>query len=113
MKKVGSEENSTNGPWPGPQAYYKLSLVAGNKANIKLIPDSNFDAALYAFNANTVCYASSVNTACSSFVSDAKGPGLSETININTSIAAEYVIVVDSWSPSEVGTFTLEVSVGN
>ncbi|MFH1129792.1 MAG: hypothetical protein V1754_00555 [Pseudomonadota bacterium] len=102
-----------NGPWLGPQAYFSLSLKGGSTAKLEVIPETSFDPALYAFEASTGCDPSAINTGCSVHASDKKGDGLKEEIIVVPNSDADFVVVVDSWSPSEVGTFTLNVTVTN
>ncbi|MCA9664168.1 MAG: hypothetical protein KC503_01230 [Myxococcales bacterium] len=105
----GVDCGNTAGPWPGPQAYYRVTLAAGKSYTITLTPEATFDPALYAFVATTSCDASSINGACTATSSDQSGVGVKETLTIAPPTTTDYVIVVDSWSLSEVGTFALEV----
>jgi hypothetical protein len=100
-----------NGPWPGPQAYYRLPVPGGVTAAITLVPTATFDAALYAFPAATACEAAAVNQACSSWTSDHLGGGKTESLALAPLTDTDYIVVVDSWSPSEVGSFTLQVAM--
>jgi hypothetical protein len=98
------------GPWPGPQAYFRASLKAGKTYKVELTPEPTFDPSLYALSAATACTATAVNAACAGLASDKLGAGVSESLTLSPSVDQDYVIVVDSWSPSEVGTFTLTIS---
>lgn len=98
------------GGWPGPQAYYQVSLQAGVTYTVALEPEATFDAALYAFPATTPCDALAVNAACAGLASDTVGGGTPETLVLSPAVASDYVLVVDSWSPSDVGTFTLRIA---
>jgi hypothetical protein len=51
-----------------------------------------------------------VNAACKGLASDNLGAGVTESLTISPATTADYLIVVDSWSPSEVGAFTLTIS---
>ena len=108
---VGIDCGAGAGEWPGPQAYHRLSLLAGNTYTVELEPEATFDAALYAFEASTPCDSKAVNSACVGLASDNLGGGVVETLTLAPSADGEYVVVVDSWSPSDVGTFTLRVSL--
>ncbi len=101
---------TTLGPWTGPQAYYKVSLKSGRTYTVTLSPETSFDPALYAFEASTSCATAAVNTACKGQSSDKIGGGLQETLTLALSKDTEMVLVVDSWSPSEVGKFSLNIS---
>jgi hypothetical protein len=98
------------GPFAGPQAYYRVSLKGGLTYAIELEPEPSFDPALYAFPATTACASAAVNSACQGLASDAIGVGLKETLSLAPAVDVDYVVVVDSWSPSEVGSFVLRVS---
>jgi len=96
--------------WSGPQAYYKVSLAAGKTYTVQLTPEATFDPAIYAFPATTACAATGLNTACKGQASDKVGAGVNEILTLSPPVATEMILVVDSWSPSEVGDFTLKVS---
>lgn len=96
--------------WSGPQAYYKLALKGGTSYTVTLTPQATFDPALYAFAASTGCTAAAVNAACKGQASDVVGAGKAETLKLSPAKDSEVVLVVDSWSPSEVGGFTLQVA---
>jgi hypothetical protein len=98
-------------PFSGPQAYFRLSLLAGQKAQLTLTPEPRFDAALYAFSAATGCGASAVDAACGGLVSDNVGVGLLESLQLSAVQDQDFIIVVDSFSPSEVGAFTLQATL--
>jgi hypothetical protein len=106
----GVDCGDPKGPWPGPQAYYRLSLKAGTQYTLTLKPEASFDPALYAFPAATGCTTAEVNAACTGLASDTPGAGAQESLTIKPAADTDYVVVVDSWSASEVGTFALEVS---
>ena len=110
---LGIRCGAPQGPFVGPQAYYYLTVPAGKRADVTLTPETRFDAAIYAFTAQTVCSAATVEAACVGHVSDRKGAGLSENLTLqNVGLTdQDYLLVVDSWSPSEVGTYLLEVDV--
>ena len=101
---------TTLGPWTGPQAYYQVSLKKGRTYTVTLSPETSFDPALYAFEASTSCTNAAVNTACKGQASDKIGGGLQETITLAPANDTTVVLVVDSWSPSEVGTYSLSIS---
>lgn len=98
------------GPFAGPQAYHQLTLKAGKSYTIELEPEASFDPALYAFPAATPCMGSTVSAACQGLVSDTVGVGIKETLTLSPTVDTDYILVVDSWSPSEVGAFSLTVS---
>jgi hypothetical protein len=100
----------SQGPWPGPQAYYKVSLTKGVTYHVELAPEPTFDPALYAFPAATACATTAVNAACQGLASDTLGAGIKESLIIKPAASGDYILVVDSWSTSEVGAFTLSVS---
>ena len=108
---VGVSCSSSQGPFRGPQAYYRLSIPAGKTAEISVAPEPTFDVALYAFDATTACNGGDVDSVCGAAVSDQVGVGTVETISVPNSTAAdrEIIIAVDSWSPSEVGAYLLSV----
>jgi hypothetical protein len=99
------------GPWPGPQAYFRVTVPGGRTARVSLEPEATFDAALYAFPRTAGCAADAINAGCTGLSSDAPGAGTAETVDLSPASDVEYVIVVDSWSPSEVGSFTLQVAL--
>jgi hypothetical protein len=101
---------SSLGPWPGAQAYYKVSLKGGTSYTVTLTPEAGFDPALYAFPAGTACTAAAVNSACTGAWSDNQGAGKVESLKLAPSADTDYVLVVDAWSASEIGTFELKVS---
>lgn len=107
----GIDCNHLNGPWPGPQAYYRVAVPAGKTLNVNLLPQSTFDGAIYLFDASVGCDVAAVNAACAGLASDAKGDGVSEQLSLPSATDVEYILVVDSWSPSEVGVFTLQLSL--
>jgi hypothetical protein len=98
------------GPWAGPQAYYRLPLQGGKSYGLELAPEPGFDAALYAFPAATACSAAAVNAACKGFAADQVGVGIKEQLAIAPAADEDWIVAVDSWSPSEVGGFSLTVS---
>jgi tellurite resistance-related uncharacterized protein len=104
---------SPQGPFAGPQTYYSVQLPPNSTAQVDLSPEPLFDAALYAFEASAGCSSAAVGAACTGLVSDAVGVGIAESINLDnpTGAAKTFVIAVDSWSPSEVGSYLLEVTV--
>jgi len=87
-----------------------VSLKSGRTYTVTLSPETSFDPALYAFEASTSCATAAVNTACKGQSSDKIGGGLQETLTLALSKDTEMVLVVDSWSPSEVGKFSLNIS---
>ncbi len=101
---------SKHGPFDGPQAYYRLSLLAGQTYRVLLQPEATFDGALYAFPAATPCTAAGVDGACKGLASDRVGAGLLEQVTLAPAADTDYVVAVDAWSPSEVGRYTLTVS---
>jgi hypothetical protein len=101
---------SPQGPWAGPQAYYRLALEGGKVYTVELSPEATFDPALYAFAASTPCASAAVNVACKGMASDVVGMGQKETLTLAPALDGEVVLVVDSWSPSEVGEYSLSVS---
>lgn len=107
---VGIDCGGTDGPWPGPQAYHKVSLKGGTVYTVTLVPAAGFDPALYAFPAATACSAAAVNAACAGVASDVVGAGKSESLKLSPAADADYLLVVDAWSASEVGKFALSVS---
>jgi hypothetical protein len=107
---VGVSCGNPQGPWDGPQAYYRVSLKAGVAYTVELQPDPTFDPALYAFPASTSCSASAVSAGCSGISSDQVGAGQKESLTLIPAVDTDYSIAVDSWSPSEVGDFTLTLS---
>ncbi len=98
------------GPWPGPQAYYRVFLQAGETYTVELEPEPGFDPALYAFPAATPCSPTEVNTACQGSASDTLGVGVKESLTLTPTVSGEVILVVDSWSLSEVGEFSLQIS---
>jgi hypothetical protein len=107
---VGIDCGSTQGPWPGPQAYYSVLLKAGVSYSVSVTPEPTFDPSLYAFPSPTGCTSQAVNAACQGSASDNLGAGVGESITLTPSVDSVYILVVDSWSASEVGKFTLEIS---
>ena len=106
----GVDCGDPKGPWPGPQAYYQVALKAGVQYTVTLLPDPTFDAALYAFPAATTCGTTEINSGCQGFSSDAVGAGTQESVVLQPAVDTDYVLVVDSWSPSEVGSYALQVA---
>lgn len=94
----------------GPAAYFKVSLLGGKTYTVTLTPEKTFDPALYAFPAATTCAVAAVNIACKGTASDKVGAGVTETLTFKPSSKTDMILAVDSWSPSEVGRFTLTVS---
>jgi len=107
---VGVSCGDPVGPWPGPQAYHRVSLEGGVSYSITLVPEATFDPALYAFPAATACTATDVNAACTGLSSDAVGAGVPESLTLTPAVDTDYILVVDAWSPSEVGTYALRVT---
>ena len=107
---AGVKCGHSGGPWSGPGAYFKVSLLKGKTYTVTVTPEKTFDPALYAFPAATACDATSVNAACKGQASDKIGAGVSETLTIAPSAAVDMILVVDSWSASEVGRYTLSLS---
>ena len=111
---VGIRCGSAVGPFEGPQHYYRLALPAGLSLQIELEGAGSFDPALYGFAAATSCDAASVEAACRGQVSDAVGGGVTERLTLGPLAAlSEWIVAVDSWSPSEVGPYTLLLSDAN
>ena len=106
----GVDCGDLQGPWSGPQAYYRALLEAGRTYTVELSPEAGFDAALYAFSADTPCGPAEVNAACQGLASDTLGVGVKESLTISPAVSGEYILVVDSWSLSEVGQFSLQIS---
>jgi hypothetical protein len=102
--------DATTGPWNGPQAYYRGPLIQGKSYKVELTPEASFDPALYAFSASADCTSSSIDTGCTGLSSDNVGAGVKEMITIVPNTSEDYYIVVDSWSPSEVGKYSLRLS---
>jgi hypothetical protein len=98
------------GPWPGAQAYYKVSLKSGTSYTVTLTPEVSFDPALYVFPASTSCTTAAVNAACAGAWSDSQGAGKVESLKLTPSTDTDFVLVVDAWSVSEIGTFELQIS---
>ncbi len=107
---VGVSCGATVGPFAGPQAYHRVSLKANATYTIELEPEPGFDPALYALPAATACDAAAVSAACQGLVSDAVGVGIKEKLTLTPPADGDYLVVVDSWSPSEVGGFTLSIA---
>ena len=101
---------SAVGPWSGPQAYHRVALQGGKSYQAVLQPEASFDPALYAFPSSTVCTTAAVNAACGGHASDQLGFGVSESLLLAPAADTEMILVVDSWSSSEVGAFTLSIS---
>jgi hypothetical protein len=99
-----------SGSFAGPQAYYLVTLVGGSTYTLDLAPESAFDAAIYALPATTSCTATAVSSACTGLASDSVGDGVKESLTIAPTTDTDYLIVVDSWSASEAGSYTLTVS---
>jgi hypothetical protein len=106
----GVDCGDPKGPWPGPQAYHRISLKAGIQYTLTLKPEASFDPALYAFPAATACTAADVNKACTGLASDTLGAGTQESLTLKPAADTDYIVAVDSWSASEVGTFSLEIA---
>ena len=103
---------NANGPWAGPQHYYRVALQANKTYRAVLTPAKGFDAALYVFSASTACVASAVDTACAGRSSDVIGAGSAgvEKVTISTTSASDWIVVVDSHSKAALGAFTLTVA---
>ena len=100
-----------NGPWAGPQLFYKVALAANTAYRAQLTPGSGFDAALYAFPASAGCTAAAVDSACAAFNSDviASGAAGVEKLTIKPAKAGDWILAVDSHSKTAAGTFSLVV----
>lgn len=99
----------SNGPFAGPQAYYRFTPPAAKSVTVTLTPESSFDPALYAFSAATSCSATAVESACTGTASDTVGKGKIETLTLAAG-SSDWIVVVDAWSPSETGSYTLTLS---
>lgn len=101
-----------NGPWAGPQLFYRVALQANKTYQALLTPATGFDAALYAFPAATACSASAVNSACAAHSSDVIGSGSAglEKLTITPAKAGDWIVAVDSHSKAASGAFTLAVA---
>ena len=100
---------NANGPWPGPQLYYRVALQAGKTYAMQLVAPT-WDPSLYAFPFATPCNANAINLACganSKHSSDLLNNGTIETITITPTKTEDWVVVVDSWSATSKGPFTL------
>jgi hypothetical protein len=101
-------------PVAGPQVYFRVTLAGGKK--YKAILTGEFDCALYAFPAATACTATAISGACKSpggdnlYSSDKIGASSSEIVRIAPVASGDWIIVVDSWSTSSHGKFTLTIA---
>ncbi|MCA9672338.1 MAG: hypothetical protein KC503_42380 [Myxococcales bacterium] len=91
----------------GPQLYYRVALAAGKTYRVDLTPNG-FDAALYAFPAATSCQSAALNAACAAHFSDKAG-SKAESVMITPAQNGDYIVVVDSYSASAAGAFTLDI----
>lgn len=103
---------SANGPWPGPQLYFRVTLKAKQTYRVTLTPAAGFDAALYAFGASTACNSAAVNAACGKHHSDRPGSGAAgaEQLLITPAKDGDWVLAVDSHAGSAGGKFTLALA---
>ncbi|MBW2734628.1 MAG: hypothetical protein JRH20_19745, partial [Deltaproteobacteria bacterium] len=98
------------GPWPGPQLYYQVALIAGQAYQVSTTPTgAAFDGALYAFPASTVCSAAAINVACAGHSSDIVGAPTMEVLLLKPEVTEAWIIVVDSYGLAEAGAFVLTV----
>ena len=99
-------------PYDGPQLYYKVKLTAGKLYSVQVTPGATFDPALYALPASSGCTSSGVSAGCKGQVTDVIGKGSSgvETLTLKPSLTEEWLLVVDAYTASEKGKFTLTVS---
>jgi len=107
---AGISCGSALGPWSGPQAYHRVQLQGGASYQVTVQPEAGFDPALYAFPAATACEASAVNAACAGHASDVIGVGQPESLTLAPAQDGDWILVVDSWSPSEVGSYSLAIT---
>ncbi|MBU0606545.1 MAG: hypothetical protein KKI08_01610, partial [Armatimonadetes bacterium] len=98
----------TSTSFDGPQRYYLAALAAGKTYRVTLTPQG-FDAGLYAFAASAGCNAKAIDSACGGYASDATGSGTVETITLAPIVDQDWVLVVDAYTSTEQGAFTLEV----
>jgi hypothetical protein len=96
------------GPWPGPQLYFKVSLL-GSKSYRAVLAPAGWDGALYAFPAATACTASAIDAGCVDLASDSPGGSGIETLMLTPGASADWILVVDSWRDLERGPFSLTV----
>ncbi len=101
-----------NRDYDGPQLYYRVTLKAGTTYDVYLDPDFTY-ANMYLFRASACNSASAINGDCGSkgstgtvddFVSTA-----GETLKFTPKVAGDYIIAVDSRTPSYHGSFKLSI----
>jgi hypothetical protein len=97
--------------YDGNQLYYKVTLQNGKKYTFVLTPTGGWDPALYAFT-DTTCTVATINTQCTATIKDDYGsvPETMEITPAGTTGTTDYIIVVDSYTPSELGAFSLQIS---
>jgi hypothetical protein len=92
----------------GPQLYYQVSLTGGTAYRVTMTP-TGWDGALYAFPSGTACTGAAIDAGCTGHVADDSGTGSDETILLQPTGNEDWIVVVDSWSPSAVGPFSLTI----
>jgi len=105
--EFGTDVDCGESSFGGPQLYYKLSLTGGLTYKVTMTP-AGWDGALYAFPASTSCGGTDIDTACTGHASDKIGT-LVETILLKPTANEDWLIVVDAYSSTVSGLFTLKI----
>ncbi|MCC6749359.1 MAG: hypothetical protein IT371_16970 [Deltaproteobacteria bacterium] len=98
----------------GPQAYYRVSLFAGQNYRVRLSP--SFAAVAYLFPAAAGCVAAEVEKGCASggktgAVSPVVASGKSHTLTFTPAQDGDFIVGVDSEEAGAAGAFTLAVEL--
>jgi hypothetical protein len=96
----------------GPQVYYRMSVASGKAMKITLKP--TFSAYIYLFPASASCAAAAIETGCASggaagALFGSVSSGSSSTFLFAPMTAGDYVLAIDSSSPTGGGPFDLTV----
>jgi hypothetical protein len=103
---------NVNGPWPGGQRYYKVTLAAGKIYKVSMVTQG-WDGALYAFPAGTGCSAAAINAGCAGSSSDQIGSSKVESLYLAPKVGGNWILVADSWSAKyDYGPFTITIETG-
>lgn len=90
----------------GPQLYYSIQLNLNKNYTITVKPLTSWDPALYVFP-NAGCTAAKINSGCVGKVADNGTNGMVEIVSFHSGTGGAYYLVVDSYAPSQMGTFKL------
>lgn len=90
---------------PGPDAVYAVSLAAGETLDATVTPAGSFDVALYAVTDCSMAESSCVDGSDSGFGGDP------ESISYTATAPTTLYLIVDSWSSTVSGAYSLEIAI--